>query len=106
MVFNCKVFDKNGNLKKILKASDLISKRNKIFFEKKSTKRAVDYIRKLKDLKDKASSGTKFHNKKCVVCMHEFHPRHARSKYCSHECQKKIIQKISYRIGSPTQPSN
>ena len=90
MVFNCKVFDKNGNLKKIVRSDEMLSEANNIFFEQKSTKRAVKYIRSLKEPKDRNASGTKFYDVKCIVCDDEFHPRHVRSKYCSHECQKKF----------------
>ena len=90
MVFNCKIFDKNGNLKKILRGNDLLSERNDFFLKQKSTKRAVNYINNLKDPKNKPKMGAKFYDKKCVFCGREFHPRQARSKYCSHECQKKI----------------
>ncbi len=90
MVFSCKVFDKNGNLKKILKADKIVSEKNNIFFQQKSTKRAVEFIRNLKDPKENSATETKFYDRKCVVCGREFHPRHARSKYCSHECQKKL----------------
>ena len=41
MVFNCKVFDKNGNLKKIVRSDEMLSEANNIFFEQKSTRRAV-----------------------------------------------------------------
>ena len=90
MVFNCKVFDKDGNLKKVLKADELLSEASSILLEQKSTKRAVEYIRNLRDPKGDNASGTKFYDRKCIVCGEEFHPRHKRSKYCSHECQKKI----------------
>ena len=90
MVFNCKVFDKNGNLKKIVKSDEMLSEASNIFFEQKSTKRAVKYIRSFKEPKDRNASRTKFYDVKCIVCDHEFHPRHVRSKYCSHECQKKF----------------
>ena len=93
MVFNCKVFDKNGHLKKIIRSDELLSEATNILLEQKSTKRAVQYIRNLREPKSVAARGTKFYDMKCIVCDHEFHPRHARSKYCSHECQKKISLK-------------
>ena len=68
----------------------MLSEANNIFFEQKSTKRAVRYIKNLKDPKNNFTRETKFYDRKCVVCGEEFHPRHKRSKYCSHECQKKI----------------
>ena len=90
MVFNCKVFDKNGHLKKIIRSDELLSETTNILLEQKSTKRAVCYIKNFKDPKNNFARETKFYDSKCVVCGEEFHPRHKRSKYCSHECQKKI----------------
>ena len=89
MAFNCKVFDGNGNLKKIIKIKEVLLERENIFFEEKSTKRAVEHIKTLKEPKRDLIRETKFYDRICVVCAEEFHPRHARSKYCSHECQKK-----------------
>ena len=90
MVFNCKVFDENGNLKKVIKTDEIILEKENIFLKEKSTKRAVCYIKNFKDPKNNFARETKFYDSKCVVCGEEFHPRHKRSKYCSHECQKKI----------------
>ena len=90
MVFNCKVFDGNGNLKKVIKTDEILLEKENTFLEEKSTKRAVRYIKNLKDPKNNFTRETKFYDRKCVVCGEEFHPRHKRSKYCSHECQKKI----------------
>ena len=90
MVFNCKVFDGNGNLKKVIKTDEIILEKENIFLKEKSTKRAVLYIKNFKDPKINFARETKFYDSKCVVCGEEFHPRHKRSKYCSHECQKKI----------------
>jgi len=89
MVFNCKVFDKNGNLKKIIRCDEILLEASNDLLEQKSTKRAIQYIRNLKEPKSTIAKGPKFYDLKCVVCDREFHPRHARSKYCSHECQKK-----------------
>ena len=91
MVFNCKVFDKNGKLKKVVKSEQMLSDSINTLFEQKSTKRAVEYIRNLKEPKNNSDSVTKFYDVNCIVCGREFHPRHIRSKYCSHECQKKLI---------------
>ena len=93
MVFNCKVFDKNGNLKKVISGDEILSETSNTLLEPKSTKRAVRYIRNLTEPKNVTASGTGFYDMKCVVCDREFHPRNARSKYCSHECQKKISLK-------------
>ena len=90
MAFNCKVFDGNGNLKKVLKTNEMLLEKANTFLEKKSTKRAVQYINNLKEPKNNFAGKTKFYDGKCVVCGDEFHPRQKRSKYCSHECQKKI----------------
>ena len=93
MIFNCKVFDKNGNLKKIVKRDQILSEVDNMFFEQKSTKRAVEYIKNFKEPKKDTVSRTKFYDMRCVVCNREFHPRYSRTKYCSHECQKKLILK-------------
>ena len=90
MIFNCKVFDGNGNLKKVIKTDEIILEKENIFLKEKSTKRAVWYIKNFKDPKNNFARETKFYDSKCVVCGEEFHPRHKKSKYCSHECQKKI----------------
>ncbi len=90
MVYICKVFDGNGNLKKILKPEEILLEKENILLEKKSTKIAIQYIKNLKEPKNNYARETKFYDIKCVVCGEEFHPRHKRSKYCSHECQRKI----------------
>ena len=90
MAFNCKVFDGNGNLIKVVKTNEVLLEKVNIFLEEKSTKRAVQYINNLKEPKNNVAKETRFYDGKCVVCGGEFHPRHKRSKYCSHECQKKI----------------
>jgi len=90
MIFNCKIFDGNGNLKKVVKTDEMLVEKENSFLKLKSTKRAVQYIRTLKEPKNNFARETKFYDRKCVVCGEEFHPRHKRSKYCSHECQKKI----------------
>jgi hypothetical protein len=51
MDFNCKVFDGNGNLKKIIKIKEVLLERENILFEKKSTKMAVEHIKTLKEPK-------------------------------------------------------
>jgi hypothetical protein len=93
MVFNCKVFDKNGNLKKVIRSDEMLSEASNFLLGQKSTKRAVQYIKNLREPKRVTVNGTKFYDMKCVVCEREFHPRHAKSKYCSHECQKKLSLK-------------
>ena len=91
MAYECKVYDKNGKLKKILQGRELISKVSKDFFNQPSTKKAAIFIKKFKDSQNQVSHETKFHDKKCVVCGQEYYPRHAKSKYCSHECPKKAV---------------
>jgi hypothetical protein len=93
MAYECKVYDKNGKLKKILQGREVISKVSKDFFNQPSTKKAAIFIKKFKDSQNQVSHETKFHDKKCVVCGQEYYPRHAKSKYCSHECQKKLYLK-------------
>lgn len=93
MAYECKVYDKNGKLKKILRGREVISKTSKDFFKQPSTKKAATFIRKFKHPQNEVMHETKFYDKKCVVCNQEFHPRSPQSKYCSHECQKKLYLK-------------
>ena len=89
MAYECKVYDKNGKLKKILRESEL-TKSSKEFFNQRSTKKVSSFINNFKEPAINVKKGTKFYNKTCVVCQKEFHPRHPNSKYCSHECQKSL----------------
>ena len=89
MTYECKVFDKNGKLKKILRESEL-SKSSKKLFNQSSTKKITSFINRFKEPTLEPRKQTKFYNKICVVCQKEFHPRHPNSKYCSHECQKSL----------------
>lgn len=90
MAYECRIYDKNGKLKKILHSNETIERSERIFFNQSSTKKAVRLIKKFKDPKKEIDNKTKFYNKKCMVCGQEFHPRHPNSKYCSHECQKEL----------------
>mgnify|MGYP003690422445 FL=1 len=87
MAYECKVFDGNGKLIKILRKSQ-VTKESKEFFNQPSTKRIRSQINRFKDPAVEVNKNTKFYNKSCAVCKREFHPRHPNSKYCSHECQK------------------
>ena len=49
MAYECKVYDKNGKLKKILQGREVISKISKDFFNQPSTKKAATFIKKFKD---------------------------------------------------------
>ena len=89
MAYECKVFDKNGKLKKILQGNQ-VTKESKEFFNQKSTKKIRSQINSFREPAIEENTNTKFYNKICVVCKREFHPRHPNSKYCSHECQKKL----------------
>ena len=90
MAYECKVYDKNGKLVRIVSGNKIDSKADQILFNQPSTKKAIAFIKKFKDPKNEVPSDTKFYNKLCVVCEKEFHPRHPNSKYCSHECQKEL----------------
>lgn len=93
MVFECKIFDKKGKLKKVLRGNEAVSKKTESFFEQKSTKKAASFIKKLREPPKEKNHETKFYNNVCVVCGRQFHPRHPQSKYCSHECQKSLYLK-------------
>jgi hypothetical protein len=87
MAYECKIFDRNGKLKKILRDSQVI-KESKELLNQPSTKKIRSYINRFKEPAVEENKNTKFYNKICTVCKKEFHPRHPNSKYCSHECQK------------------
>jgi len=87
MAYECKLYDKNGKLKKILRESQL-TKSSKEFLNQRSTKKVSSFINNLKESTIEVKKGTRFYNKTCIVCQKEFHPRHPNAKYCSHECQK------------------
>ena len=67
MACDCKVFDKNGNLKKIIRNSDKLSGVTKNFLNQKSTKRALSYIRTMKDPKIVTGPKVRFYNKECIL---------------------------------------
>ena len=90
MAYDFKVYDENGNLKKIVRSSKKFSGSTKNFLNQKSTKRALSYIRTMKDPKIAVGTKVKFHDKECIVCKIVFHPRHKHTKYCSYECQHKL----------------
>ena len=89
MAYECKVFDGDGKLIKILRESQ-VTKESKEFFNQPSTKKIRSHINRFKDPAIEENKNTKFYNKVCTVCKNEFHPRHPNSKYCSHECQKTL----------------
>ena len=99
MAYECKVYDKNGKLKKILRENQL-TKSSKEFFNQRSTKKVSSFIKNLKEPATDVKKGTRFYNKTCVVCQKEFHPRHPNAKYCSHECQK-IFYLAKKKGGNP-----
>ena len=103
MSYECKVYDKNGKLKKIVRESQL-AKNGKEIFNQPSTKKISSFINSFKDTTIEINKNTKFYNKICVVCNTEFHPRHPNSKYCSHECQKNLYiekKKLEKKKGNP-----
>ncbi|MEK9627765.1 MAG: hypothetical protein VW455_01955 [Nitrospinota bacterium] len=100
MAYECKVYDKNGKLKKIVRKSQL-TEASKEFFNQPSTKKISSFINNYKDPVSETKRETRFYNKTCVVCQKEFHPRHPNSKYCSHECQKKLYLAKKKKKGNP-----
>ena len=99
MAYECKLYDKNGKLKKILRESQL-TKSSKELLNQRSTKKMSSFINNLKEPATEVKKGTRFYNKTCVVCQKEFHPRHPIAKYCSHECQK-IVYLAKKKRGGP-----
>ena len=94
MAYDCKVFDENGNLKKVVRGSEKFSRVTKNFLNQKSTKQALSYINTMRDPKIVTGSKARFHNKECAVCKMVFHPRRKHIKYCSHECQHKLYKEL------------
>jgi hypothetical protein len=90
MAYECKIYDKKGKLVRVVSGKKIDSKSEHILFKQPSTKKAISLIKKFKDPKKESSHNTKFYNKKCMVCLKDFHPRSPIAKYCSHECQKKL----------------
>lgn len=90
MKFECKVFDKNGILKKIIKPKDIINSVDKVL-QQKSTQKAVQSIRKFRQARVKAK--VDFFDKVCLFCKKKFYPRNKSSKYCSMDCQKSFYKK-------------
>jgi hypothetical protein len=99
MAYECKVYDKNGNLKKVVKENQQIDLDTK-FLNQSSTKRICSNIKKLREPSIREDSKTKFYNKSCIVCQKEFHPRHPKAKYCSHECQKRLYLEKKKKLNS------
>ena len=75
MAYECKVFDGNGKLKKILRERQ-VTKESKEFFNQSSTKKIRSQINRLKDPAIEENKNTKFYNKNCAVCKRKFHPRY------------------------------
>ena len=97
MAYDCKVYDRNGNLKKIMKGSANFTGAAKSFLKQKSTKRALSYIKTMRDPKIDIKGKVRFYDKKCIVCKMVFHPRQRLAKYCSHECQHKLYKEKKIR---------
>jgi hypothetical protein len=90
MAYECKIYDKKGNLVRVVSGKKIDLKSDKILFNQPSTKKAISLIRTFKDPRKESAHNTKFYDKRCVVCAKEFHPRSSNAKYCSHECQKAL----------------
>ena len=74
MAYECKIYDKNGKLKKILRGNQLISKTDQNFFNKPSTKKAMEYIKKLKGPKKEADHETNFTTNNVWYAVKSFIP--------------------------------
>ena len=98
MAYECKVYDKNGNLKRVVTENQQ-KKLDIDLLSQSSTKRICSNIKKLTEPSIQENPRTKFFNKSCVVCNKEFHPRHPKAKYCSHECQKKLYLEKKKNLG-------
>jgi hypothetical protein len=97
MVYDCKVYDQNGKLKKVVKGGKNFTGATKIFLKQKSTKRALSYIKTMGDPKVVIKDKVRFYDKECIVCKMIFHPRQRQAKYCSYECQHKFYKEKKIR---------
>ncbi len=97
MAYDCKVYDRNGNLKKVVRGDKNFTGAAKSFLKQKSTKRALSYIKKMRDPKVVIKDKVRFYDKECVVCKMVFHPRQRYAKYCSYECQHKFYKEKNKR---------
>jgi hypothetical protein len=88
MKFECKVFDKNGILKKIIKPNDVVNSVDKVL-QQKSTQRAIQSIRNFRQARVKTK--VDFNERICLFCKKKFHARQKSAKYCSQDCQKKNL---------------
>ncbi len=91
MKFECKVFDKNGILKKIIQPKDIVNSLDKVL-QQKSTQRAIQSISKFRQARVKTKID--FCEKICAFCEKKFHARQKSAKYCSQECQKRYYKKV------------
>ena len=90
MVFELKIYDKEGKLKKILKPEEVERLSSKSLLNQKSTVTTKKRIKDYREQKTIIPKKVSFYDKNCVFCRKEFHPRHSQTKYCSHECQKRF----------------
>ena len=97
MAYDCKVYDRNGNLKKVVRGDKNFTGAAKSFLKQKSTKRALSYIKKMRDPKVVIKDKVRFYDKECVYCKMVFHPRQCYAKYCSYECQHKFYKEKKIR---------
>ena len=97
MAYDCKVYDRYGNLKKVVRGNKNITEATKSFLKQKSTKRAISYIKTMRDPKVVIKDKVRFYDNECLVCKMVFHPRQRHAKYCSYECQHKFYIKKKIR---------
>ena len=88
MSYECRIYDKNGNLIKILSPKELINRRDERFFRQKSTMTTTARIRSYRDPKPSDSLKQSLFTRFCIACRKEFYSRRPHTKYCTHECQK------------------
>ena len=88
MSYECRVYDKKGELIKVLSPKDISSQSDERIFNQKSTITAKARIKGFRELQPPVNPRRKFFNRVCLFCKKEFFPRHPYAKYCSHECQK------------------
>ena len=91
MKFECKIFDRNGKLKRIIDPKGVVNDADKML-NQKSTQRAIASIRNFRQERVKVKAD--FCEKVCLFCNKTFHPRNKSAKYCSQECQKRFYKKM------------
>ena len=66
MAYECKIYDKKGKLVKIVSGNNLDSKADQKLFDQPSTKKAIEFIKNLKDPKKEVKTEGKKYAKQMI----------------------------------------